>query len=166
MASGDGTVRHCHTLLAAHVADYLEQLLSTGVKSGECPTCPAQRDELGDPDAVYEPRDLAAVLEALAKVDGDPRAFTQACRDAGIKPIYKPFWERLPHCHIFRSITPDILHQLLQGFIKHLKAWLMEIYGTTEIDARFRCIPPNHNIRIFSNALWNQKKVKFTRIYP
>ena len=152
MRSGDGVARRCHPILAAYVGDYLEQTLVTGTKNGECPTCPATFAELGDPDAVYEPRDLAAILEALASV-GDPVVFARACRDAGIKPIYKPFWEGLPYSYIFRSITPDVLHQLLQGFIKHLKAWLLQCYSRAEIDARCRRMPLNHNIRHFANGI-------------
>ena len=117
LRSGYGLAHRGHPILAAHASDYMEQQLVTGTKNGECPTCPVRHDELGDPDAVCEPRDLAAILEALAKIHDDPVDFAQACRNAGIKPIYKPFWGELPLCHIFRSITPDILHQLLQGFI-------------------------------------------------
>ena len=35
-----------------------------------------------------------------------------------------------------------ILHQLYQGVIKHLVAWLTEAYGAAEIDARCRRLPP------------------------
>ena len=37
MASGDGVIRRCHPIFAAHVGDYPEQVLVTGIKSGECP---------------------------------------------------------------------------------------------------------------------------------
>ncbi|KAJ7788685.1 hypothetical protein B0H14DRAFT_2157045, partial [Mycena olivaceomarginata] len=47
MASGDGVVRRCHLLLAIFAGDYPEQLLAACVKTGECPTCPVPRDELG-----------------------------------------------------------------------------------------------------------------------
>ncbi|KAI9512930.1 hypothetical protein F5148DRAFT_972581, partial [Russula earlei] len=48
MASGDGIVHRCHPIFANYVGDYPEQLLVTLVKNGECPTCEAPHDELGE----------------------------------------------------------------------------------------------------------------------
>ncbi|KAJ7605725.1 hypothetical protein FB45DRAFT_879173 [Roridomyces roridus] len=153
MASGDGVVRRCHPIMAVFAGDYPEQMLAAGVKAGECPTCPQPRDELGNLDDVYDVRDLTAVLEALAKAEGNATEFTRACTAAGIKPIHKPFWEDLPFVNIFLSITPDILHQLYQGVIKHVIAWVKEAYGAVEIDARCRRLPPNHNTRLFLKGI-------------
>ena len=153
VTSGDGLTRKGHPILASHVADYLEQIMATGVKSGECPTCPVSPDQLGDPNAVCEPRNLDAILEALATIHEDPAIFARACRQAGIKPINQLFWADLPYSHIFHSITPDILHQLLQGFIKHLKAWLFQCFSPVELDARSCRLPPNHNTRLFPNGI-------------
>ena len=63
-------------------------------------------------------------------------------------PIHHPFWQNLPDVHIFRSITPDILHQLYQGVIKHLLAWVKSAYGPIEIDAHCHRLLPNHNIHL------------------
>ncbi|KAF7972500.1 hypothetical protein HWV62_17870 [Athelia sp. TMB] len=160
MASGDGVVRRTHPIFATFVGDYPEQLLVTGIKTGECPKCPMPRDELGEYDGeVPELRDLDAVLNALAAIDIGPAEFTKACREAGIKPLYHPFWEDLPFVHIFRSISPDILHQLYQGIIKHLTQWIKDIYGADEIDARCTRFPPNHNIRDFKNGIFGLSRV-------
>ncbi|PPQ86457.1 hypothetical protein CVT26_011715, partial [Gymnopilus dilepis] len=67
-------------------------------------------------------RDLDAILEALDLFDSDPANFLRNCKKAGIKPIIDPFWKNLPYANIHRSITPDILHQLYQGIVKHLVA--------------------------------------------
>ncbi len=160
LASGDGVVRRGHPILATYVGDYPEQLLVTGTKLGECPKCPISRDEVGDSCNTSRPlRDLEKILEALATIDEGPRAFTQACRVAGIKPLFHPFWEDLPYTNIFYSITPDILHQLYQGVVKHLVAWLTEAYGATEIDARCRRLPPNHNLRHFAKGISTLSRV-------
>ncbi|KAG1748822.1 uncharacterized protein EDB91DRAFT_1235446 [Suillus paluster] len=133
MCSGDGACRHCHLLFANFVGDYPEQLLTTGVKFGECPKCD--------------------VLDALAAFDDINLAFVRACATAGIKPIIHPFWEDLPFANIFHAITPDVLHQLYQGLIKHLLAWLSAACGAAEINARCRRLPPNHHVRLFTKGI-------------
>ncbi|KAJ4467158.1 hypothetical protein C8J55DRAFT_538258 [Lentinula edodes] len=57
----------------------------------------------------------------------------------------------LPYTNIFTSITPDILHQLYQGVMKHLISWVTDICD--EIDARVRQLPPNHTIRTFHKVV-------------
>ncbi|KAH8100148.1 hypothetical protein BXZ70DRAFT_894126 [Cristinia sonorae] len=154
MASGDGVVRRCHTIFAAHIGDYPEQVLATGTKYGDCPSCETTNDELGDhePGVVKPFRDLEAILDALETLDSLAR--TRACREAGIKPIDPgPYWEHLPYCDIFLSITPDILHQLYQGVVKHLVEWIKTAYNKSEIDARCRRLPPNHHVRVFSKGI-------------
>ncbi|KAJ7190828.1 hypothetical protein GGX14DRAFT_381775 [Mycena pura] len=162
MASGDGVVRRCHPVLASFSGDYPEQCLVTGCKSGECPTCPVPPDELGDLESLYEPRDLDAVLEALALADGDATEFTRACVAAGIKPIHRPFWEDLPFVNIFICVTPDVLHQLFQGVLKHVVSWIKDAYGPIELDARCRRMPPNHNVRLFAKGITSLSRVSGT----
>lgn len=71
----------------------------------------------------------------------------------------EPFWKDLPYANPFRSITPDVLHQLYQGIIKHLISWIIEAYGAEEIDARCRRMPPNHNIRLFMKGISSLSRV-------
>ncbi|KAH9056274.1 hypothetical protein EDB87DRAFT_1533629, partial [Lactarius vividus] len=69
--------------------------------------------------------------------------------------VFHPFWESLPLVNIFVSITLDILHQMLQGIMKHLIAWLTHsgLFGAGQIDVQCRSLPPNHHIRTFSNGI-------------
>ena len=150
MSSGDGIVRRCHPLLAVFVGDYPEQCLVTCTK--HCPICPTPKDDFGE-DTSLPVRTLPPVLEALSVVDDWPSTYSSACKAASIKPVIHPFWENLPYVHIFRLITPDILHQLYQGVIKHVVSWITDTFGPAEIDARCRRIPPNHNIRIFLKGI-------------
>lgn len=159
MSSGDGVTRRCHPLLAAHGGDYMEHIATVGCKMGDCPRCVASGGTLGDFNQEYPLRCLEQVLDALAMVDSSPTDFTKACRDAGIKPIIHPYWEGLPYCNIFKSIPPDILHQLCQGLIKHLVEWIKTAYGTDEIDARCRCMPRNGHLRYFSRGISNLTRV-------
>ncbi|KAG1811639.1 hypothetical protein EV424DRAFT_1473681 [Suillus variegatus] len=162
MASGDGVVRRGHPIVACYSADYPEQLLTTGIKSGECPKCDVPHKELGSPDVPVKLRDLEAIVAALSLVDEDYDLWRRACQECGIKPVFKPFWLDLPHTNIFQSITPDVLHQLYQGIVKHLIEWIKEAYSEAEIDARCRRLPPNHNIRLFLKGISNLSRVSGT----
>ena len=153
ITSGDGITRHTFPIFACFVGDYPEQVLVSGCKSGDCPKCPAKLGELGQLEDDYEFRDLAKVLDALSTFENDPGGYASKCADAGIKPIVHPFWESLPHSDVYLAITPDVLHQLYQGVMKHLISWVTGAFGRKEIDARAKCLPPNHNIRAFSKGL-------------
>ncbi|RPD60944.1 hypothetical protein L226DRAFT_545471 [Lentinus tigrinus ALCF2SS1-7] len=139
---------HCgHPIFAVYIGDYPEQLLVTCCKSGTCPKCD------------IPPNDIGKILHTVAQVGGSSAAFSLACREAGIKPVRHPFWVQLPFVNIFRSITPDILHQLYQGIIKHLIVWLTEAYGAEELDARCWRLPPNHHIRLFMKGIMTLQRI-------
>lgn len=160
MATGSGDVYRTHPILACFVGDYPEQVLVTGAFTGECADCPETRDQLGQTPIGRSPhRNLAAILEALDSFEVDPAGFLRTCADVHIKPIIDPFWKNLPYVNIFQSITPDVLHQLYQGVLKHLIAWLIQVFGAPEIDARCRRLPPNHNIRLFMKGISTLSRV-------
>ena len=160
MMSGDGIWRRCHPVLAAFVGDYPEQALVTCTYSGRCPKCTVPINQLGD-FIMFPLRDPGEAFETYALADGDATQFHAACRAVGLKPVYHPFWEFLPFSNIFLSITPDILHQLLQGVMKHLVAWVSKpsVFGSEEIDARCRRLPPNHNITLFTKGITKLSQV-------
>lgn len=124
ITSGDGNTYRGHPLFAAFVGDYPEQVLIACVKTMECPTCPAKRDNLGEYHSQEQPGlwNLQNILTALDSFDDNPAGFLQTCADAGIKPVVNPFWQNLPFVNIYQLITPDVLHQLYQGILKHLVA--------------------------------------------
>ncbi|KAI0629564.1 hypothetical protein C8Q77DRAFT_1065168 [Trametes polyzona] len=160
LTSGDGITRRSHPIFAMHIGDYPEQLLVTCCKNGMCPKCSIARNDVGeDTNPNRALRDLAEVLDALDELDAGPVAFSRACRSVGIKPIPQPFWKDLPYADIFTSITPDILHQLYQGVVKHLLSWLKSAYGAEELDARSRRLPPNHQVRLFLRGVTSLHKV-------
>ncbi|KAJ3559580.1 hypothetical protein NM688_g251 [Phlebia brevispora] len=152
MQSGDGSWRRCHPIFATFVGDYPEQALVTLVRNGACPVCPIPEDELGS-GTVLPPRELGPIRNTLSAFQNGLEAFEDACKGVGIKPVAHPFWEDLPYVNIYKSITPDILHQLYQGVMKHLVAWLQEAYGPTEIDARCSRLPPSHQVRVFAKGI-------------
>ena len=153
MTSGDGVTRRTLPLFACFVGDYPEQVLVSGCKTGECPKCDINRKKLGDLNTHSSYQDLQKVLDALSTFDDDPAGYSAACSKAGIKPIVHPFWESLPYSDIYLSLTPDILHQLYQGVMKHLVAWITAAFNKKELDARCQCLPPNFSIRSFTKGI-------------
>lgn len=163
MSTGSGQVYRAHPILAAFVGDYPEQLLVTLGLNGDCPRCQKDRNNLGEYDNDTEInaslRDLNNVLDALGTFDTDASQFLHACASIRIKPTPRPFWLKLPFLSIYRSITPDILHQMYQGVTKHVIQWIINLLGSTEIDARCRRLPPNHNIRVFTRGISSLSRV-------
>jgi hypothetical protein len=159
MTDGYGIPRRLHPILAVFIGDYPEQVLATGIKYSECSKCDISSDKLGSDQEPFKLRDLGKIREALSLLDGDPRQYALTCKGAGIKPLYHPFWESLPFCNIFQSITPDVLHQLHQGVFKHLVSWIALAYSTAEINARAQRIIPNHHIRVFTSGITGLSRV-------
>lgn len=160
MQSGsDRKWRHCHPIFATFVGDYPEQTLVACVKRGECYLCQIHRDNVGESHVVHPHRDLEVVLTALEKITQGPVAFANACEAAGIKPVQRPFWQGLPYVNIYYSITPDVLHQLYQGVVKHLISWLRTACGDAEVNARCRRLPPNHQLRYFAKGISHLQRV-------
>ncbi|KAJ3920759.1 hypothetical protein F5877DRAFT_37399 [Lentinula edodes] len=160
MKSGDGVQRRCHPILAAYVGDYPEQILVTTAYSGDCPCCETEKEDLGIYPCAHPSRDIGAVLEAVHTTT--PDLWVKKCLECNIKPVQRPFWEDLPYANIFASITPDILHQLYQGVMKHLISWVTSVCGADEIDARVRRLPPNHTMRIFNKGISTLSRVSGT----
>ncbi|KZV74632.1 hypothetical protein PENSPDRAFT_572729 [Peniophora sp. CONT] len=161
LTSGDGARRRCHPLLAAFVGDYPEQILVAGVKYGLCPKGTLDPSQFGNAAARCELRDTEEVVEALETLEGDPQnveGYVEACQEAGVKPI-DPFWRDYPYQDIYQSFPPDILHQIYQGLVKHMLTWLKVAYGEKALDARFKCLPANHQLRQFSKGISNLSRV-------
>ena len=82
-------------------------------------------------------------------------AFHAACRENGIKPVFHPFWKSLLLVDIYVSIMPDVLHQLLQGVMKHLIEWVSKplMFGQQCIDTQCQLIPPNYQMALFPRGI-------------
>jgi len=152
MMSGDGIWRQCHPIFAIFIGNYPEQALVTCTFNGQCPKCLVPCGQLGEYNS-FLLHIQSSMISTYHLADGDMRQFHQTCREAGVKPVVNPFWASLPLGDIFVSITLDILHQMLQGMVKHLIQWLIGIFGPSVIDAQCKSIPPNHKILIFSKGI-------------
>ncbi|KAH9010197.1 hypothetical protein EDB83DRAFT_2508909 [Lactarius deliciosus] len=152
MMSGDGIWRRCHPVFAVFVGNYPEQTLVTCTYNGHCPKCMVPLDRLGEYTR-FPPRSYNKAIDTFLLVDKEVHTFHTACREVGLKPVFHPFWESFPLSNIFISITPDVLHQLLQGVAKHLMTWLRCAFGPVAIDAFCRSLPPNHHITTFTKGI-------------
>jgi hypothetical protein len=160
LVRGDGIMFRGHPLFAAFIGDYPEQILVTCTTTGDCVECEEDRNHLGDLTQPVKYRRMKEILELLDSFDErDSKTFYAKCKAGRIKPVVEPFWKDFPYVHIYRSITPDVLHQLYQGVMKHMISWIIEAYGAAEIDARCRRLPPNHNIHLFMKGISSLSRV-------
>lgn len=160
MVSGDNVACRCHPIFAAYVGDYPEQCLVTGAFNGDCPICECPNNELGEYPSTHMYRTMDIAFAALEH--SNQHDYAKICKSRRLKPLRDPFWEDLPFVNIFAAITPDILHQLHQGVMKHLIAWITTICHPEEIDERVKRLPPNHSIRIFHKGITSLSRVSGT----
>ena len=155
LISGDGAVRLGFPVIAAYAADYPEQALVTCTRYLQtCPKCFVTKDELGK-HVTRKPRHQE---ESIRTIRHASQQSTRARADAVLKDhslnlIPDAFWIGLPYCDIHKSITPDVLHQIYQGLVRHLCGWLRTLIGDAELDSRFKRMPRVHGVRLFSNGI-------------
>jgi hypothetical protein len=160
MKTADGIWRRCHPIFAIFVGDYPEQALVTCTYNGRCPKCEVSHDQLGEYQE-FPTRVHSTTIDIYRLADDNIHLFHRACREAGLKPVYRPFWASLPFADVYQSITPDILHQLLQGIVRHLVTWLScpTVFGPNEIDMRCQILPPNHSVAMFPKGITTLSRV-------
>ncbi|KAG1737239.1 hypothetical protein EDB19DRAFT_1895911 [Suillus lakei] len=132
MVCVDLWVRHVYPILAAYIADFLEQCLVSCCKGNQCPKCLVAANEQGDAlnSAMRDPELTKDILHRC-KIGQHPPEFEVN----GLHAVYKPFWADLPNADIFLAFTPDLLHQLHKGVFKdHLVKWCINIIGEDEMD--------------------------------
>ncbi|KAG1883339.1 Zn-finger domain-containing protein [Suillus subluteus] len=117
MVCADSLIHQVYPILAAYVADFLEQCLVVCCKENWCLKCDPLTLIMQDPEVTKE------ILEKW-KNGQHPIQFD----NNGLHTIYNPFWANLPHANIFLAFTPDLLHQVHKGVFKdHLVKWCLEI---------------------------------------
>ncbi|KIJ50068.1 hypothetical protein M422DRAFT_777176 [Sphaerobolus stellatus SS14] len=156
MVCADGNIRHVYPIIAAYVADFPEQCLIACCKQSRCPRCKVGHKERGDPlnkpGINSAPRTHTDIYRNIHNFhENKPNTLV---KDGIREDVLAPFWVDLPHCDIFSSITPDILHQLHKGVFKsHLVDWCVEAMGQEEVDRRFKVIPRHAGLRHFEKGI-------------
>ncbi|KAJ7193475.1 hypothetical protein GGX14DRAFT_537556 [Mycena pura] len=153
MDCADGFVRKMYLIVAAYIADYPEQCLVCCCGESSCPGCTCEPNCRGDahtPHATWRSRtQTLQILEAQANREHPPEFAEQNLR------AINPFWADLPHCDIFRSMTPDLLHELHNGVFDHLVKWSTSAMmgGEAEVDQRYRSMTPHPALRHFKKGI-------------
>ena len=152
MLCSDGEVRLVFPILSAYLADHPEQCLVACCKENRCPKCLVPRLERGNP-IQSQLRDVEETLEILqaASLKMDD---TDKFGAHGLRPV-DPFWKSLPHCNIFSTFNPDLLHQLHKGmFGDHISKWACEtVPGRHEVDQRFKSMTGHPSLRHFRKGV-------------
>ncbi|KAF7293104.1 hypothetical protein MIND_01209800 [Mycena indigotica] len=157
MLCPDQYFRDSHPLLVAQISDHPERCLSSCCAENRCEFCTVPDKQRGG-TVPFPPRNPAETLRVLQEeADGlKPAAFDAL----GLRRT-DPFWSDLPHCNIFRSFYPDLLHQLHKGVFKdHTVAWAtaslnyeFESQKEAEIDKRFQAMPDHPSLRHFRQGI-------------
>lgn len=169
MESSDGSVRRVHPILTSYVADYPEQCLVTCSKYGTCPKCTTPADDLGELKSPRDPDRTSKwtldIIEGGLQEHGSAqhRKFHQHCMENGVTGgVFAPFWKDFPFTDIHRITTPDVLHQLYQGVLKHLVGWAQQVVGKDELDARIRSLPQMAGVRFFKTGISTLSQISGT----
>lgn len=157
MRCADSSIRRIYPLVAMYVADYPEQCLIAGTQESRCPICMVSykdRPNLQPEPILRTSESTLPILAYRARHGLSSKDFI----DLGLRPIW-PFWANLPHCSIFETFSPDVLHQLHKGLFKdHLVKWCTMILGSHAVDARFSHMPEGSCIRHFHNGISHLKQ--------
>lgn len=162
LVGGNGEGRRCYPFLACYVADYPEQCLVTCTKYGTCPKCRVKAKELGQPEKSPERTQnwTESVISTARSYSNKAHKVHSTCMALDVAgATFKPFWVDLPFCNIHGTISPDVLHQLFQGALKHLISWVQMTMTEQEFDARLQSLPPAFGVRHFKKGIASLKQV-------
>lgn len=151
----DRNLRNVIPLLAVYAADYPEQCLVSCTKYGTCPRCKVSAEFLDDMNHSNDriQSETAKTIEDLRVQSKTNQQFYQACLQNDLSPgVSNPFWKDMPYTDIHLSMASDVLHQLYQGVLKHLIAWVQKVMNKTELDRRIQCLPPSYGVRHFKKG--------------
>lgn len=118
----DGMVRLCFPIICGFSIDYEEQVVVTGVKSGEhCPICEVPPQERQNLRGKWPRRTHASTQARIKRQRADNLSIKEAM---SVHDIANFAWEHW-HVNIHETMMLDILHQLYKGLAIYMKDWVL-----------------------------------------
>jgi hypothetical protein len=147
MNCSDGMVRQCFLVLAAWIADHVENEILHGLKRMSCVVCEVPVERLGsNAEEVYPTRDYEKYTEIAQRYfdSGDER-FATSLSAVGVK-IERNVFAGISRVTIPLLYKPDILHNVYLGIFRHLMQWIegfLKKHDRQEIfDEVWKALPP------------------------
>ncbi len=162
MVDAQGILRAVRTFLIAHLADFPEQQLISGVSQNYSPTSFAELHQFGD----ARPHRLRTGTSTLRQIKtirksvptNDLSEFLEASTKFGLNGIHQPFWRDWEFADPCYFLTPDPLHQWHRMFIDHPMKWLRKLMGDLEVDRRISSLQKWIGKRHFVNGFTRYKQ--------
>ncbi|KAF9466723.1 hypothetical protein BDZ94DRAFT_1131145, partial [Collybia nuda] len=157
----DGAVRRVHPVLACYAADYPEQTLVACTKYGTCPKCQVHANELqdipgpgGNQKAARTPAWTTSIIRDAKLSSNSTAQFHEKRMEHEVSgSLNSPFQAELPYTDVHLSMTPDVIHQLYQGVLKHLIGWCQKAMSSQELDRHIQALPPAMGLCHFKNGI-------------
>jgi hypothetical protein len=169
----DGRYRHCFPIITGIIADYEEQVLLTGVKSGRhCTVCQVPPSERENLQIRWPKRTHEYTQQLIAWQRQNPSDISKEEKAMMVHDVGCFAWSH-PYTNIHTAMMVDMLHQLLKGVIHYLIEWikshlsatitrkrkrdangniaLQDTGGLDQLDHRFQSVPPYPGLKTFTN---------------
>lgn len=131
----DQKIRSCHPIIAGFMADYEEQVLNTGVKSGQqCTICTVPPNERGNLRGKWRPRTHSLTRSQHRRQCEEDIPEND---DTWVHPVHNFAWSH-PMVNIHGAMLVDILYQQLKGTVDHLRKWVGQAIDESAPTARKR----------------------------
>ncbi|KAG8823085.1 hypothetical protein FRC19_004644 [Serendipita sp. 401] len=152
-----GAVRVCYPRVAAHIADYPEQVLINCAPRNHSPVTTASYKDLDDPNP-HPPCTRDHIFSCLSAVCAKENPtnihqYTKAAALVGLNGVDKPYWRNLPGVEPEYYLPPDILHGVIRFWRDHILKWTQSLVGAAELDRRLRVLQPTIGFRHFKSGI-------------
>ena len=131
-----GCVYRVIPIIAAYIADFLEQCLAACCMESQCVICQVVHNKQGENIVAsgLKKQETGKTADTILKEYLSPGSSLDFEHE-GLQLVYLPFWKGLKMTNIFEAFTPDLLHQVHKGVFKdHLFKWIISIMGNEMID--------------------------------
>ena len=174
MICADGLKHRCYPILAGVIVDYKEQVFITGIKANvQYSVCHVFSQEQENLTKTWPPQIHESTWSQLEKQENDSLKQRDRVFGDWLHPRDCFAWHHR-HINIHVILLSDILHQLYKGIVTNLVEWLTksikekqkptqmakkrghtgelklgQTSNLTQLDERFRNIPPFTGLKLF-----------------